>query len=173
MEVVRSDYSRYTRKMMDDVVKTILRSEDVNEIAILIDSYISKFKKYVRNHDTIIGRPCSWGMKEYKTLTIGVRAMSIYNRLIRKHFRSGDRGYLYDISSVNFKKLGFKDPSDILSSLISEGLIKKNIDVIAIPEGEVLDKECFEIDIDKMMENSISNRLEFISDVLGITIEDM
>lgn len=174
MEVVRADFSRFTKQMLQDVIDKILREEYSSfQILNLIDKYIDEYKTRLMAGDYTLGVPGGWGAREYKVLTKTIRGMKIYNVIYGPTFYEGDRGYTFTISKVDGSKI--KDYDKKLKQMRVEGLLIKNdqIDVITVPEGVNLDTSIFYPDIDAMLDIAIYKRLEPIIDIFGINIDHM
>ncbi|HRT03025.1 MAG TPA: DNA polymerase domain-containing protein [Candidatus Diapherotrites archaeon] len=174
MEVVRADFPRFTRNMLQDIIDKIMRKE-YNSLQILsvIDKYIEEYKTELLKGNYTLGIPGGWGAREYKALTKVIRGMKIYNIIYGPTFYEGDRGYAFNIAKVDHSKI--KDYDRKLKQMKAEGLLIKDdqIDVITIPEGTTLDTSIFYPDIDSMLELAIYRRLEPIVDIFNININHM
>lgn len=172
MEVVRSDFPRFTRNMMQDIIEKIIKYGYTHiQLLDVVDEYIEKYKQELSKGSFQTGVPGVWGAREYKVLTKAIRGMKIYNILFGTTFYEGDKGYVFDISKVNSKKID--NYEEKLSRIKEEGLLLKNnnsIDVITIPIGQDLDTETFYPNIDSMLEVAVYKRLERIIEVFQIDI---
>jgi hypothetical protein len=173
MEIVRSDFPRYTRNMMKDVVEKIIKFGYNNmQVIEVVDEYIEDYKKELVKGNFETGVPGVWGAREYKTLTKPIRGMQIYNILFGPSFFQGDKGYVFDVRNINPSKI--KNYEEKFQKIKDDGLLlkKNNIDVITIPIGDNLDTEIFYPDIDTMVEKAIYKRLENIIEVFKIDIRN-
>lgn len=173
MEVVRSDFPRYTRNMMKDIIEKIIRFGYNNmQILNVVDEYIEDYKKELNKGDFKTGVPGVWGAREYKTLTKPIRGMKIYNILFGPTFFEGDKGYVFDIVKVNPTKIDNYEQK--FKKIKEEGLLLKgnSIDVITIPIGQNLDTEIFYPNIDSMLEVAVYKRLEKLIEVFQIDIRN-
>lgn len=173
MEVVRSDFPRFTRNMMQDIIEKIIKYGYTHiQLLDVVDEYIEKYKQELSKGSFQTGVPGVWGAREYKVLTKAIRGMKIYNILFGTTFYEGDKGYVFDISKVNSKKID--NYEEKLSRIKEEGLLLKNnsIDVITIPIGQDLDTETFYPNIDSMLEVAVYKRLERIIEVFQIDIRN-
>ena len=60
-----------------------------------------------------------------------------------------------------------------MDNLKANELIKKTIDVITVPEDSTLDTKIFTPDVDNMLERAIFNRVEFITDIYNLAINNI
>lgn len=173
MEVVRSDYSRFTKRMMSDIINSILRKGlGRSELTAMVSKYIDEYKKLLSEGNHEVGVPCGWGLREYDKYTKGIRGMLVYNELVsnEKKFCSGDRGYMFDLERVWTHRI--PGSNDKLAKLVEGGVIPKTRqpDVIVIHENEKLDTSIFAPNYEKMLELCVFRRLEPILSLLQINV---
>lgn len=176
MEVVRSDYSEFTRNMMSDFIDIILRlGTDETKIIVKLSDYKEKYNELLKAGSTVAGIPGSWNRENYANnrLPRNVKAMLIYNTIYGNTFKTMDKGYRFDLIGINLQKF----PDDIQKRLLAlkdSGKLGNDgsFDCIMIPSGSKLDTEVFEIDYDKMIDFSITKRLKDICNMYNVDVKD-
>lgn len=172
MEVVRSDYPRYTKIIMKDLLDKILKQNiSKGKMLGIIDKYVEDYKKLLKEGSIDAGIPCVWNNKEYKVEPIAVRGMAVYNAIYGNVFNPNDKGYRFKLDRIFLNKLNDTQKNN-LNKLKEQGIIKKEYDFIVIPEGEKLDTELFLIDIDEMVDYSIYNRIDRILELFNIDVKN-
>lgn len=176
IEVVRSDFPRFSKDILNEVIQKILRENiGVSEIINLIYAYKAKYVDLLNQGSIETGIPCGWGIRSYTSIPRGIKGMMVYNALYGKKFKPGDKGYMFNLSNVSFSKLGMTRPqfTKIVNELKETNIIKKNIDLITIPEDTILDTTVFYPDVDNMLERAIFNRIEFVTDIFDFRIQNI
>jgi uracil-DNA glycosylase family 4 len=136
VEIKRSDYPSKSKELLVRLSDLILKSEKVSLSSLLkyVNEQEPEFMKLVRVGDKTIARPITWGkeLKDYKTITQGVKAMQAWNAIMYNIHKKGVKGYMYWISGIDREKA----PEDILKKyekFVGEG---NKAAVIAIPDEE-------------------------------------
>ena len=171
MEVVRSDYPRFTKNMMRDLLDKILK-QNISKSKMLraIDLYIEEYTKLLSEGSIDTAIPCIWNMRTYKVEPIAVRGMMVYNAIYGNVFKPGDKGYRFKLSNILVNKLDTTQRNN-LNKLKDEGRLKE-YDIIVIPEHVTLDTDLLIPDISGMLEYAIYNRLEPILDLFHIDVKN-
>lgn len=171
MEIVRSDYPRFSRDMMQDIVEKILR-QGLKKTSLIkeVDSYIEKYKTLLLKGSTDAGIPCVWNAREYVKDPRPVKGMQVYNALTGKtRFKPGDKGYRFELERILINRLDDQTRTR-LDALIKNGMFKKKIDTIVIPANSELDTKICVVEMDKMLDYAIYNRLQHILDLFGVNV---
>lgn len=163
IETKRSDFSEITKKYMIEVLELILKSEtlSISNVLNFVKEKNEIFTKIISDGNTIIGRPVSFGkkLKEYKTLTQGIRGMLNFNELEYKTFDVGSRGYLFKLKGIDL----YKAPEEVRLNydkyFLKEG---KKLDVIVFPEEEKFVKPYYIIDVKDMLEFAWKDRCDLL-----------
>lgn len=176
MEVVRSDYAPFTKRMMSDVINAILRQgAGRSEITAKVSQYLAEYKKLLSEGNPEVGVPCGWGLREYEKPTKAIRGMTVYNELVPngKKFCSGDRGYMFDLERVWSHRI--PEYNKKAQKLVQSAIIPKTHqpDVIVIHENEKLDTSIFAPSFEKMLELCVFRRLEPILFLLQINVSSI
>jgi hypothetical protein len=169
IEVRRSDYPEFTKERLSMLLDMLVREYyiDFKKIAkfitdsreILITGILEGSKK--------AARPVHFNKNddEYKTQTMHIRSMKLWNKLEYPYFEQGTKGYMFNIEGINYMK-----SPDRIKKLIDEGIKIGN--AIAMPYEEEFLPSYYIIDIDKMIEFSwdirISNFLKPLSEDVGL-----
>lgn len=176
IEVVRSDFPRFSKDILDQLIKKVLKENmSVSNVIDLIYSYKSNYIELLNAGSLETGIPCGWGIRTYTSIPRGIKGMQIYNAIYGKKFKPGDKGYYFNLSNAALGRLGFSKQkiSEIMDNLKMNELIKKTIDVITVPEDSTLDTKIFTPDVDNMLERAIFNRVEFITDIYNLAISNI
>lgn len=174
IEIVRSDFSQFAKQMMQDVIDKVLKFDYTRfDLIPYVNKTINKCVNAINVGDISVGKPGSWGLRDYDKYTQVINAMIIYNTLFGKEFGRGSRGYVFYIKSINESKID--NYRSKYNDLINNGIIKEETGIryIAIPYGTELDVSIFKPDVDKMLELNVYNRLKYILDSLDISIDNM
>ena len=171
MEVVRSDYPRYTKTMMKDLLDKILKQNiSKSKMLRVIDRYVDEYTKLLREGSTDSAIPCVWNVRTYKTEPIAVRGMAVYNAIYGNVFKPGDKGYRFKLDRILINKLSETQKRE-LNKLKDSG-VAKEFDFIVIPDHTVLDTDLLVPDITSMLEYAVYNRLEPILDLFNIDVKN-
>lgn len=169
IEVVRSDYPKYSRNMLYELLDSLLRKNmNRTEAIAFIDKSIKEYLAILRTGNIEAGIPGSWGLHTYAKDTRIINAMKVYNIITGTNtFISGDRGYRFELKgfkldSATMDKLdNFKKENNLTNNLIM---------TIAIPENKPLPLDKIILNEEKMVEFSIYKRLEPILNILNINV---
>lgn len=172
MEVVRSDYPRFSRDMMQDIIEKILRAGlNKTKLIIEVDNYVEKYKKLLMEGHTDAGIPCVWNAREYVKDPRPVKGMQVYNALTgQNRFKAGDKGYRFELDRILISRID-EDARERLNELIRNGTFKKQIDTIVIPANTKLDTKICALEMEKMLDYGVYNRLKNILDIYGINVK--
>lgn len=174
LEIVRSDYPKFSRNMMKTIVDDILKKGITKEdLIIMLSEYKDQYMELLKTGSTDAAIPSSWNKENYASTPRAVKSMLIYNAIYGNTFKVLDRGYRFDLEDINisqFDELVRKR----LTDLIESGKMGKEgkLDCITIPTNAVLDTNKFNIDYNKMVGFAIDDRLKNFCEVFGINIED-
>lgn len=195
LEIVRSDYPKFTRNMMKSFIDLILKiGTNKNQVAIKVDDYKEEYRKLLLEGNTEAAIPGAWNKENYsyrideignvengthqvkkiQQFPRSVKAMKIYNAIYGNTFKVMDKGYRFDIEPVNPSNFNSEIESN-LNALISEGVLGKEglIDCIMIPDGKKLDTKIFTPNIEKMTNFSVVERLDSICKLYGVEVKDI
>ncbi len=119
-----------------------------------------EFMKAVRDGDKTIARPITWGkeLKDYKTITQGVKAMQAWNAIMYNIHKKGVKGYMYWISGIDREKA----PEDVLKRFekyVGDG---NQVKVIAMPDEEAKLPDYFIPDMKSTMSFVFKDRYELM-----------
>ena len=193
MTIIKSDTPRFAREFGSEIVDYILRDYDSNDPqksnSIMKDKYnkaVLEAKELMDNGSILIAKPTSIkDISDYKTINSNQRGMLIYDLLYDHEYMSGDKGYQFDISSINFEKLGitkeqfkkaFKEKYqeygwyENFSRTCTDSLLFSSITIPV--EFDKLDTSIFKINKDKMLETSLKSKISTLYDIVGITVLD-
>ena len=176
LEIVRSDFPKFSRNMMQQVVDKILKEGVSKEdLVIMLSDYKDQYMELLKTGSTDAAIPSSWNKENYANdrLPRSVKSMLVYNAIYGSTFRVMDRGYRFDLEDINISQ--FDDTTrKRLTDLVSSGKMGKEgkLDCITIPSGSVLDTSKFNIDYNKMVEFAIDDRLKNFCEIYGISIDD-
>jgi DNA polymerase elongation subunit (family B) len=135
LEIKRSDFSKTTKDYLNEVLKLILKSEklSVPKVVDYVKEKEFEFSKILSSRITRIGRPVSFSkkLKEYKTISQGVKSMLNWNNLEYKVFDVGSRGYLFKLKGIDLNKA-----PELVIKNFNEHFLKKGVklETIAVPE---------------------------------------
>lgn len=174
LEIVRSDYPKFSRDMMKNVVDDIIKKGITKEdLIIMLSDYKDKYIDLLKTGSTDAAVPSSWNKENYASTPRAVKSMLIYNAIYGNTFKVLDRGYRFDLENINVSQ--FDDQvRRRLTDLVHSGRMGKDgkIDCITIPSGSTLDTSKFTIDYNKMVGFAIDDRLKNFCEIFGIRIED-
>ena len=127
LDTRRSDYPSYSKECLQELFELILKSEKFSVVKVnqFVNGKENDFTDRIKSGDKTIARPISWGkkLKDYKTITQGVRAMQNWNSLVYDIHNTGSRAYLFHIQGIDFDKA----PKDVVDNYNKnfQGLGKK------------------------------------------------
>jgi len=168
LELKRSDFSKITSELLQNVLDMILSDEfNINTV----DSYISDITKKVSElaskGDISVAKMVSWSkpLSEYKTLTQNIKAMLMWNELVHEDFRNGSRGYLFPINGIDISKA----PEAIKNNYVQKFLKKyksSDLDAIVVPEDQYNLPEYFIPNIKKIVSFAVTDRTDLLLEPL-------
>ena len=175
LEVRRSDFSELTKSMLNDVIKMILKNQEVSIID--IENYISnvehKARSLISSGDMSIYKTVAFSkpIEEYKTIPQSIRGMMFWNILEYDHFRVGMRGILVPIKSINMSIApeSFREKFNYV--LMKKFDVKKDFNIIVIPEDISKIPDYYIIDIEKVLNFAIYDRVSLLLEPLQKKVE--
>lgn len=174
LEVVRSDYPKFSRDMMQNIVNDILKKGITKEdLIIMLSTYKDQYMSLLKTGSIEAAIPSSWNKENYANTPRSVKSMLIYNAIYGNTFKVMDRGYRFDLENINISQFD-ESIRKRLTDLIRSGKMGKEgkLDCITIPTNAILDTDKFIIDYNKMVGFAIDDRLKNFCEVFGINIED-
>lgn len=174
LEIVRSDFPKFSRDMMRNVVNDILKKGITKEdLIIMLSQYKDQYMELLQTGSTDAAIPSSWNKENYASIPRSVKSMLIYNAIYGNTFKILDRGYRFDLENINISQFD-ETVRKRLTDLVESGKMGKEgkLDCITIPSGSVLDTSKFIIDYNKMVGFAIDDRLKNFCEIFGISIED-
>jgi hypothetical protein len=167
LEVERSDYPSLTKQYLDEILKYILKTEEVDfnyikEFKLEKEQYI---KRLILEGNPIVAKPASWSKKleNYKVVPSQVHAMILWNKTMYEYFNSGSKGYLFDISGLVFEN--FKNMTDSTIQEINQMVLKQKNSVCIPREVDKL-PDGFVVNVNSMLEFAWNTRISRITDSL-------
>ena len=193
MTIKKSDTPRFAREFGSKIVEYILREYDSSDSAksnkILLDKYNTATEEASRLMDegnVVIAKPSSIkDITAYKTINSNQRGMLLYDLIFDHQYMVGDKGYQFDLESIDFEKLGiskyelkekFKDTYhncrwyEKFSKTCTDELLFSSITIPV--DSEYLDTSIFKINKLKMIKTSLKSKIEQLYDIVGITYID-
>ena len=172
LDTRRSDYPSYSKECLQELFDIMLKTDTYSPVKInqFVNGKENDFTDRIKSGDKTIARPISWGkkLKDYKTITQGVRAMQNWNNLVYDIHNTGSKAYLFHIQGIDFDKA----PKDVIDNYNKnfQGLGKK-LDVVGLPEDEPRLPEYLIPDVKKMLEFSWKDRYKIILEPMHETKE--
>ena len=189
-QIVKSDTTRITYDLLNDVYYQLVLNFDIKEEKILYKSiffdlknqYTQKLKDDIHNFNILsFGIPKKWGLGEFKNIPKQVLGGLLYNTIFENILRPGESMYLIQIKIKNLKKL--YDLYDQLKSKneineypngyqLRKDLINNKLNVISIPTEVAQNKNKLEkliktfkeyeieLDLDTIVNFNIDMKLE-------------
>ena len=128
-----------------------------------------------------ISRPVSLAqdLKGYNAIQSHVKGMIAFDTIYDHEFRTGHKGYKFDITAINWKALGLTEVEfyerfkQKYSNMrwYSKFIQKPKFDSIVIPvEMDNVDTNLFILDLQHMIDFSIYDRVTSMFDVIGISV---
>lgn len=164
--IKRSDYPSKSKEFLKDLLDIVMKDEkfSMKKVMDFIATNRVKFRKAILNLDKTVTKPVSWNknLEDYKTTSMGVRAMLAWNNIMYDIHQKGSRGYMYWIKGLDYTKA----PKDVIERyeqfVQRTGSKKKNeaLDVIAIPDNEEKLPDYFIPNIDAAMKFTFEDRYD-------------
>lgn len=168
LEIKRSDFSHTTKEYLKEVLELILKSEklSVPKIMDFVKEKEEVFTKIISSGITIIGRPVSFGkkLKDYKTISQGVKAMINWNNLEYNVFDVGSRGYLFKLKGINLEKAPDNVRLNFDKNFLQKGI---KLEVIAVPEEVKHLPDYYIIDVKDMVNFAWRDRYNLLLEPLA------
>jgi len=167
LEIKRSDFSKTTKDYLNEVLNLILKSEklSVPKVIDYVKEKESEFSKILTSRITRIGRPVSFSkkLKEYKTISQGVKSMLNWNDLEYKVFDVGSRAYLFKLKGLDLEKA----PESVIKNF-NEYFLKKGVklETIAVPEEVEYLPPYYIIDVKDMLKFAWIDRYNLLLEPL-------
>ena len=167
LETKRSDYSQFTKDMLENILAMILSDDASKRNIVSIESYVKTVETTIatlaRKGDPIVTKSVSYSkpLAEYKTIPQHIKGMLSWNYIVHEDFRYGSRGKL-------FPCLGFditKAPPHIqhnYSNIFLKHYSPNSINAIVIPEDVDTLPEYFIPDIKKIVSFSVNDRVDLL-----------
>jgi len=167
VEIKRSDYPSKSKEFLSELSELLLKSEKVSlsKIQLFIERTKKEFIKSIREGSKTIARPVSYGkkLKDYKTISQGVRAMETWNHIMYKIHQVGARGYMFWVRGINFDKIINPEEREKIRKNYDKFLAEGNkLEVIAVPDEESTLPEFFEPDLNAALKFSFIDRYELM-----------
>jgi len=171
-EVVRSDYPRFSREIMSDLLDAIIKKGELRtQLIDRIDDYVTRYKKLLKSGHTDAGIPCVWNNREYKKIPRHVKGMWVYNACFGPVFQPGDKGYRFELNKLYINKFS-SEVNERLTEFQTKHNKGKLIQYITIPAYHVLDTKLFEPNVDKMLDYAVYDRVDQLVDIFGINVKN-
>lgn len=170
LDTKRSDYSKYTKECLEELLKLILESEKFSIIKLneFIKEKEIEFLRLINIGSKDVSRPSSFVKKldQYKTLSQHIKAMLNWNKLMYNAFDKGSKGYMFKIKGIDQTRA----PKEVIEKYHKEFLSKgKKLEVICIPDEEKALPDYIIPDKQKMLEfhwtDRYTNLLESVIEV--------
>lgn len=170
LEVRRSDFSDSTKEMLNKIISMILKTQEVSIIDIekYIEEVRSKTLDLISKGDFSIFKTVAYtkSLEEYKTIPQAIRGMQIWNILEYDHFRVGMRGILVPIRGLDMFKAPDRVKEAFNEKLVKQFNVKKDFTVIVVPEELQKIPIYYAIDVNKVLEFSIYDRVNLLLEPL-------
>lgn len=170
LEVRRSDFSDSTKEMLNKIISMILKTQEVSIIDIekYIEEVRSKTLDLISKGDFSIFKTVAYtkSLEEYKTIPQAIRGMQIWNILEYDHFRVGMRGILVPIRGLDMFKAPDRVKEAFNEKLVKQFNVKKDFTVIVVPEELQRIPIYYAIDVNKVLEFSIYDRVNLLLEPL-------
>lgn len=171
-EVVRSDYPRFSREIMQDLLEAIIKKGELRtQLINRIDDYVTRYKKLLNSGSTDAGIPCVWNNRNYKVVPRHVKGMWVYNACYGPVFQPGDKGYRFELNMINTSRLS-DDAKEKLQEFQTNHNKGKLVKFITIPAYKTLDTRYFEPNTNKMLDYAVYDRVDHLVDIFGINVKN-
>jgi len=162
VEIKRSDYPSKSKEFLSELTELILKSEKVSITKLLdfVKSQERDFINLIKAGDKTIARPVSYGkeLKDYKTISQGVKAMEAWNEIVYDIHRVGAKAYMYKVAGIDYQKA----PEEVITKF-EKWMAKGNkLEVIAMPDEEEKLPDFFVPDVKSAMQFSFIDRYELM-----------
>lgn len=163
VEMRRSDYPSYTKKILSEIIDKLLNSKTVSlrQMNDFINLQNSVFLDLVQKGSKVIARPASFtrDLEEYKVLSQGVIGMTNWNELEYDHFTQGTKGYLFKILGINEDEC----PKKVYDNYVKNFVMKsKKLELITIPDDLDFLPPYYQIDLKATLQFCWKDRYELL-----------
>ena len=142
VEIKRSDFPSKSKEFLIELVDLILKPEKFSTVQILkfIERKEKEFRNLISAGNKSVARPVSFGkeLKDYKSISQGVRAMTAWNTIMYDIHRVGARGYMFWVRGIDFEKIKDEKERERIRVAYNKFMsTEKKLEVIAIPDEEI------------------------------------
>lgn len=193
MTIKKSDTPRFAREFGSKVINYILKEYDSTNSkasnAVLLKMYndaVTEAKKLMDEGSQTIAKPSSIkDLSAYKSISADKRGCMIYDIIYDHEYMIGDKGYQFDIESIDFNKLGIT-PNEIkerfkarygnqpwyenFSRTCKDSLFFSSITIPV--DVDNLDVSIFKVNKEKMLQTSLKTKVSTLYDIVGINALD-
>lgn len=169
LEIKRSDFSKFTKDMLEKLINKILKDNDFTYESIfgLVEEFRETAVEMIRNGDPDIFKTVSFSkpLKEYKNVPQHLKGMLIWNSIEYDHFRHGNRGILVPIKGIDLDEA----PENVVDNFYGKFLKKwqqKDLDVIVIPENMTKIPDYYVVDIPRVLSFAVDDRVNILLEPL-------
>jgi DNA polymerase I/DNA polymerase-2 len=175
LEINRSDFSKTTKEVLQTVLDEIM-GDDFSLTRIM--AYIEESKARVATMASeglfTIAKTVAFSkpLKEYKTITQNIKGMLMWNAIVNEDFFHGDRGYLFPLLGIDLDKA----PQHIVDNYnnnFANNFKLTDLNVIVVPESEMVLPDYFIPDIKKIVSFSVSDRTDLLLEPLIKKTQDL
>lgn len=167
IEVKRSDFPSHSKVFLKELLDIILKDEKVTMGKLLkfVSTKEKEFRRLILEGSKTIARPTSFGkdLKDYKTLTQGVKAMLSFNEVSYLAHYTGSRGYLFHVNGIDYDKAPPQVIDNYEKNFIQKG---KKLEVVAIPDEEPKLPEYYIPNVKANLKFAFTDRYDLMLDPL-------
>jgi len=175
LEIKRSDYSKKTQEILQNVLEMIL-SDDFTITK--VNDYVSKMSLEVaekaQSGDPEVVKSVNFSkpLNQYKTISQHIKAMLMWNAIVNEDFRHGSRGHLFPLKGIDLDKA----PEEIKKNY-HERFLKKfkpgDLKAIVIPEDVHKLPKYFVPDVKQIVSFSVTDRTNLLLEPLMKKTQDL
>jgi len=163
LDVKRSDFSRYTKECLTELIELILKSENFSPSRVrqFIENREKEFIIRIQNGDKSVAKPASFtkDVDDYKVISQNVHSMINWNNLEYNIFAHGSKGYLFKINGIKQDIA----PKEVLEKYNNEFLSKgTKLEVISLPDEELSLPKYYSVNVKAMLEFAWKDRYELL-----------
>lgn len=163
IEVKRSDFPSHSKVFLKELLDIILKDEKVTMGKLLkfVGTKEKEFRKLIKEGSKTVARPTSFGkdLKEYKTLTQGVKAMLSFNEISYQAHYTGSRGYLFHVNGIDYDKAPPQVIENYEKNFIRKG---KKLQVVAIPDEEPKLPDYYLVNVNANLKFAFTDRYDLM-----------
>lgn len=176
LDIKRSDFSEFTKNMLQDIVNMILFDESINSDKIFdyVDKKRNDFYKLIEQDDMSIYKMVSFAkpLDQYISMPQHIKGMLIWNLIEHEYFRVGTRGYLIPLSGIDLTLA-----SEQIQKNYSEKFLKKfkksDLNCIVVPEESSSLPIYYYVDKKRLVDFAIEDRINFLLEPLAIKTDNL